>query len=196
MAWKELTQPANLPINLSDLKNHLRFSTNDEDLLLTMYARAATTYVETRTRRILITRTFRLEMTKFPAAHGEAFELPVTPVSSVQSITYYDTQGNQTVWAASKWNLDSTSIVPRIVPAYAEPYPYVQSQHADGVKVDFTAGYGSTPASVPQGLQFLVILLAGHFWANRMPVEAVGAAAVEVPYTLQFAIDSYKVMSL
>lgn len=196
MAWKETSTASGLAINIADLKSHLRLSTSDEDGLLTLYARAATHYVETKTRRALITRTFRLEMPEFPQAHGNSFELPLAPVSSVQSIQYYDTQGVLTTWGTENYALDATSALPRIVPAYSVPYPYVQSQHADGVQVNFTAGYGSTFASVPQGLQFVVMLLAGHFWANRMPVEAVGGAGAEIPYTLQFAMDSYKIASL
>lgn len=196
MAWKETSTSANLAINLSDLKSHLRVTSSDEDSLLTMYARAASQFVETKTRRALISRTFRLEMPEFPQAHGDSFELPLAPVASVQSIQYYDTQGVLTTWGAGNYALDATSLPPRIVPAYSVPYPYVQSQHADGVQVNFTAGYGPTSTSIPQGLQFVVMLLAGHFWANRMPVEAVGGAGAEIPYTLQFAMDSYKIASL
>lgn len=196
MAWKETSTASSLAINLADLKSHLRLSTSDEDSLLTLYARAATQFVETKTRRALITRTFRLEMPEFPEAHGNSFELPLAPVASVQSIQYYDTQGVLTTWGAENYALDATSLPPRIVPAYSVPYPYVQSQHADGVQVNFTAGYGPTYASIPQGLQFVVMLLAGHFWANRMPVEAVGGAGTEIPYTLQFAMDTYKIASL
>jgi uncharacterized phiE125 gp8 family phage protein len=196
MAWKELSPSAALAINLADLKAHLRLSVGDEDQLLTLYTRAAMQFVETRTRRALISRSFRLEMPEFPKAHGDSFELPLAPVSSVQSIQYYDTQGNITTWGTENYALDATSLPPRIVPAYSVPYPYVQSQHADGVQVSFTAGYGATSSSIPQGLQFIVMLLAGHFWANRMPVEAVGGAGSEIPYTLQFAMDSYKIASL
>jgi len=196
MAWKETSSSANLAINLADLKSHLRLSTSDEDGLLTIYARVAAQLVETKTRRALISRTFRLEMPEFPEAHGDSFELPLAPVQSVQSIQYYDTQGVLTTWGAQNYTLDATSIPPRIVPAYSVPYPYVQSQHADGVQVNFTAGYGATQASIPQGLQFVVMILAGHFCANRMPIEAVGSAGAEIPYTLQFAMDAYKIASL
>jgi uncharacterized phiE125 gp8 family phage protein len=189
MPWIETAAPSALAINLSDLKAHLRLTTQDEDGLLAVYAKAATQLFETNTRRALIFRTVRLELDDFPA--DRSIRLPVAPVSAVSSVQYYDTAGVLTTWGDSNYIVDMTSLLARVVLAPNISYPDTQSERPNAVQVNFSAGYGATYTAVPEGIQWAVMLLAAHMFAYRMPVA--GGTLADVPKTLQYAIDAYKV---
>jgi uncharacterized phiE125 gp8 family phage protein len=190
MPWTETAAPSALAINLEDLKSHLRVTSNDEDGLLSIYAKAAAQLFETNTRRRLISRTFRWEQPDFPTdCHG--IELPFAPVSAVSSVQYYDTAGTLTTWGASNYYLDTVSLPPRVTLRPNKTYPTVQHDRPNGVQVNFTAGYGANYQSVPEGIQWAVMLLAGHMWTTRAPVASTTMS--DVPKTLGYAIDAYKI---
>jgi uncharacterized phiE125 gp8 family phage protein len=193
MPWIQTAAPAALAVSLSELKAHLRLTTTDEDALLVMYANAAINYVETKTRRMLISRTFRLELKDFPT--GGDIEIPIAPLVSVQSVQYYDTSDALITWASSNYYVDATSILGRVVLTASSTYPATEDYRPNAVQVNFTAGYGTSYSDVPEGLRFIVMMLAGHFFMNRSPVIVGGGAGMEVPKTLNYAIDSYKIWS-
>jgi uncharacterized phiE125 gp8 family phage protein len=192
MPWTETAAPAALAINLDELKNHLRLTSNDEDGLLAVYAKAAVQLFEAKTRRRLVSRPCRWEQPDFPAARdGLGIELPVAPVSAVAAVQYYATDGTLTTWSPGDYYLDTVSLLPRVTLAPNKTYPTVQTDRPNGVQVTFTAGYGASYAAVPEGVQWAVLLLAAHMFSNRLPVAAGSTA--DVPKTLQYAVDAYKI---
>lgn len=193
MPWTE-TLPTALAVNLEDLKDHLRVTSAEEDALVRMYAQAAAQLFEAKTRRRLINRTAVLYLEDFPMDCDDlGVELPFAPVSAISSVQYYDTAGVLTTWDSSNYLLDAARILPRLVLAPTKTFPVVQDGRPDGVQITFTAGYGASYSSIPDGVRFAVFLLAAHFFRNRSPVTGVSMA--EVPLTLQFAIDAYKIWS-
>ncbi len=194
MGWVELTAPGSAAVDVDDLKDHLRVTSSDEDTLIDFYARAATHLFEIKTRRRLISRTFRLDLPEFPREGDPVgIELPFAPISAVSAIQYVDTAGTTRTWDPSEYILDLTAHLPRITAAPNESYPSTLFDRPDAVRVSFTAGYGATHASVPEGIRWAVLLLAAHCYTTRTPV--VNGTVSDVPMTLQYAIDAYKIWS-
>lgn len=189
MSFVEVTAPVESAVNLSELKAHLRLTDTSEDALVAIYLNAATNLIEAKTRRALITRTFRYECDEFPA--DGVIRIPVSPLVSVQSIEYYDTVDALQTLSSTIYNTDATSLIGRIVKATGKSFPPTRSSKPGAVRVNFTAGYGATPDLVPQGLRFAVMLVAAHFFTNRLPVGS--GTMNDIPKTLQYAVDVYKI---
>lgn len=191
MALIELTSPASSAVDLDELKMYLRVTTPDEDSLVEFYARAASQIFEIKTRRRLVGRSCRLDLPGFPA---DGIEIPVAPVQADGlSIQYFDSSGTLTTWDPEGFILDQTSHLPRITTAPGSSFPSAQSGRPNAVQISFTAGYGSSPADVPEGIRWGVFYLAAHAFVHRTPV--VNGTVAEVPRTLQYVIDAYRIWS-
>lgn len=194
MGLAQLTDPGELAVDLHELKAHLRLTSSDEDATVELYVRAATSLVERNTGRALISRTYRLDESAFPC-HGKPIELPVAPLASVEGVQYYDTAGTLQTWSSSEYHVDVTSVLGKLSPRSGYVYPSVEPARPNAVQVSFTAGYGASYENVPEGLRFVVFLLAAHFFRTRTPVN-IGNIVNEIPYTLRFALDAYKVLTI
>lgn len=195
MGWVELAAPATPAVDLTELKNHLRVTSADEDSLVDLYAYAATQLFEIKTRQRLINRSFRLDLPGFPSSIDPCgIELPLTPVSAITHVKYYDTAGVLRTWTSSEYILDVTSHLPRVVVAPTYVYPSTQAENRpNAVQVTFVAGYGTAVSSVPQGMRMGVFYLAAHAYTHRVPVA--NGTLTDIPKTLQYVIDAYKIWS-
>lgn len=192
MAWRELTAPPARPVSFDVAKQHMRLNGHDEQAYVELLIDAATKVVESQTRRALIARSFRLHLDRFP--DGREIELPVAPVQSLASVKYTDGLGVLTTWADANYALDQRSLVGRVVLADGVSWPTGLLVAPNAVEVDFTAGYGTTEASVPQPLRAAILFLVAHWYENR---EAVNAGSVnEVPKTFDYALGGYKIVSV
>mgnify|MGYP000365478232 CR=1 FL=1 len=87
MALTISSEPAVEPISLAEAKAHLRVDTSADDSLITSLIVAARKYFEERTRRSLITQSWKLTLDDFPTE----FTLtrpPIQSVTSVKSVSY------------------------------------------------------------------------------------------------------------
>ena len=191
MAWSETSPPASLAVPVSDLSDHLRLSSSDQDRLLEFYLMAAASVIERKTRRLMIERTVRYEADSF----CNTIELPVAPVTSVQSVEYYDSSGTLSTLSTSDYQADLTRLLATVSPRPLGQFPATQSGRTGAVRVNFTAGYGPTPDDVPAGLRMAVLFLAAHYHINRAPVDS-STMLGEVPLTLKYAVDAYAIPSL
>lgn len=139
------TAPTVEPISIDDVKPFLRlgdFTTDDgliRDLITTVREQ-----VEAR-GYALINQTLVMRMDCFPTV----IKLPRAPLVSVTSIQYVDVDGVTQTLAASKYDVDTSSVPARITPAYNESWPLTRSE-IDAVTVTFVAGYGANPSDVPE----------------------------------------------
>lgn len=194
MPYIQTSQPGALAVNLIDLKNHLRLTTSDEDQLLTLYLRAATAVVEQKTRRALVSRGYRLELDEFPPS--DEIILPVGPVSAVSSVQYRDRSGALQTLDTAIYHLDVTPTLGRVARRHGATWPDTEPGRPDAVRVSFAAGYGPSYMAVPEALRFVVMLLTAHYYTNRSPVDAAGSAGQEIPLSLTYAMDAYRILSL
>lgn len=168
-----VTAPAIEPLSLSEAKDQLSYSHDHQDRLIGSLITAARVYCETVTGRAFITQTLRLTADAFPAYDGE-FRLPRPPLLTVTNVQYTDTAGATQTVTAANYVVDATSLPGRIALAYGETWPTDAIQEIGAVRVNYTAGYGATAASVPETIKHAMRLLIGHWFVNREAVGQVG----------------------
>lgn len=151
--------PAQEPVDLDTIKNHLRLDGGGEDLLLDAYLQAARQHVETVTRYQLVTATYRLDLPAFPAI----LRLPKPPLQSVTTVGYTDSAGVVQILAGAAYRVATS-----VIPAYLEPvdaWPTI-TEGPGAVQVTYVAGFG-TPQQVPSPYKAMLLLLIADMYEHR-----------------------------
>jgi uncharacterized phiE125 gp8 family phage protein len=175
--------PANPPVTLSEAKAHCRVDHADEDALLTSLVAAAVAHLDGWSGvlgRAIVTQTWRQDFDGFGGVGDLRLRLPM-PAASVVSLVYVDGEGDSQTLDPDAYVLRADVLGSYIEPAYGEAWPTTRNQ-TGAVRVTFTAG--AAVADVPQPIKQAILLLVGHWYANR---EAVTAGAQVV---LPLAVDA------
>jgi uncharacterized phiE125 gp8 family phage protein len=177
--------PAAEPIALAEVKLHLRVDGTGDDSQISAMLTAARQYCESVTGRAIASQTFKASYDGFP--NGRTITLPRSPVSGVESVTYYDSTGAQQTLAAGSYIVDTESIPARLVLADTASWPSTYSR-PNAVSITFAAGYTECPRDLEQA----VLLLVGHWYANRETVN-IGNITSALAFTLDAILATYKV---
>lgn len=185
------TAPAVEPVTTTEAKSHLRVDYSDDDTLIGTLITAARQQVEQITRRALITQTWDMWLPGFP---GESYiEIPLPPLQSITSITYYDDDDVAATFASTNYYVDAKSEPGRIVLRDDASWPSTSLRGANGVCVKFIAGYGLAVA-VPQGLKQAVLLAVGHFYEHREAVSDERQLET-LPLGFEYLLWPYRVLT-
>ncbi len=187
MSLVQTAAPSVEPVTTTSQKEWMRVDTSDEDSLIGNLAAASRAYVEMSTNRQMITATWQYKFSSFPSS-GDIV-LPISPLQSVTSITYVDTNDDTQTWSSALYTVDTASDVGRVRPIYNEDYPESRG-YAQDVIVTFVAGYGDAASDVPDTALTAIKLLASNWFENRESNAAVSLQ--EVPMALQTLIWSLK----
>ena len=187
MSLVQTAAPSVAPVTTTSQKEWMRVDTSDEDSLIGNLAAASRAYVEMSTNRQMITATWQYKFSSFPSS-GDIV-LPISPLQSVTSITYVDTNDDTQTWSSALYTVDTASDVGRVRPIYNEDYPESRG-YAQDVIVTFVAGYGDAASDVPDTALTAIKLLASNGFENRESNAAVSLQ--EVPMALQTLIWSLK----
>lgn len=193
------------------VKQALRVIDTAEDAYIAMLLTKAREAAEHLTWRALVTQTITLAMDKFPGPsmetasanwYGPAWGispgplttvkpdgttgyeilLPRSPLRSVTSIQYYDTDGVLQTLASGAYIVDTISEPGRITPAAGTAWPSTQNR-ANAVLITFDAGYGANGATVPQGILHWILLVTATLYENREMVAILTRGKIEqLPY--------------
>lgn len=161
MTYKLITPPSEEPLTLDEAKAHLRVESTDDDALITALIVAAREQAESITARALCTQTWELVLDAFP----EACVLRHSPVQSVTSVDYLDTDGASQSLTLTDTLLDSESTPGYLVPAYGKAWPATWCV-PNAVRVRYVSGYGAA-ADVPQSIKAWMLLCIGTLYAQR-----------------------------
>lgn len=165
------------------MKEHLRVSVDDEDLLLDGYIAAAREWCEAYTGRALVTQTWDAWYACWPT--DDVFELPLPPLQSVTSVKY-TLEGQAQATLSSSMYTVLTQVEPgRALLAYNQSWPSGSLAVGLPVVVRFVAGYGAAPAAVKQAMRWLV----GHMMENREAVTTMNVPPVVLPMGVRWALD-------
>ncbi|HUQ68746.1 MAG TPA: head-tail connector protein [Planctomycetaceae bacterium] len=179
-----VTAPAIEPVTLPEAKRQCRIADSIVafDVELNALIIAARRYCEIATGKAFITQTLRLTLDRFPGWRDEhTIRLPRGPLQTVSSIQYTDSAGVTQTVAAASYVVDASGEVGRVALADGYEWPTDAIEQIAAVKVNYVAGYGLTAASVPQTIRQAMLLLIGHWFANK---EAVGAASKEIEFSV------------
>ena len=184
----ETVAPVAEPVTTAEAKLHLRVDHGDEDAYIDTLVATARQHIELVTRRAMVDTTFTLKMDAFPTE----IRPPRSPLSSVSSITYVDTNGDTQTLSASVYSVDTDTEPGRISLAFNQSWPDIREQN-NAVVVTFVAGYGAAATNVPAALRETVKLLTAHYYEFRQPVIA-GTTAVKIPLHIESLIWIHRVL--
>ena len=174
-----LEGPAVEPVPVVEAKTHLRLDGGEEDGLVGALIAAARIAVETEIRRGLISQKWRLWVERWPAP---GIFLPLMPAISVDEIRGIDKAGNITVLDPADYKFERVDGSVRIM----DPVPLPAR-----AEIDFTAGYGTTGADVPEPLRQAIRLLVTHWYEHRSAVMS-GEAVTAVPLGYRELVSPYR----
>lgn len=204
--WKLVTAPSIEPVTLTEAKAHLRVDGTDEDTYITTLITVARRWCENYTGRSFISQQWDLFLSCFPSC-GE-IRLPRPDLLSISTFTYRDSAGTATSWTVSgdpssrdlvsgsttMAHIDTSSEPGRIVLAYGQSWPTATLRTASPIAIRYTAGYGTTEASVPDDLKHAILLIVGAHFNNREAVVIGDKAAIDgkiVPFAALALMADY-----
>jgi uncharacterized phiE125 gp8 family phage protein len=170
MALKIINPPVVEPISLEEVKQHLRIAGSDEDIILLSMIKQAREFCEDFQNKKYITQTLELVIDSFPRYNYISFR-NCSPVQCVESIKYYDTNGQEFIFDNNNYIVDTDSFVNRIVLGYCKLWPIVQLQPINAVRIRFTAGFGDGVESVPETVKWAMILHMRLLYDDYRPDE-------------------------
>lgn len=190
------------PVTVDEMLAHARLDTVPEgNSLLEAYISAATAAVIQHTGRELITETWRLILDDWPGGSDEwwdgmrlgalsqlsggAIEIRKAPFISASAVATVNEDATTTAFSSDYWystvesgygklSLRSGQVWPVLVPPI---------RAVGGIRVTFTAGYGTNASDVPAPIRHAIKMTAAHFYENREAQEIpAGAAALLAKY--------------
>jgi hypothetical protein len=207
---RQTVAPAVPPVSLSVIRPHCRIDTLDYDPLLAIYIQTATSLAESYLDRALITRQLSLTVARsgqpqqwpmvyvpiilplgleyaFNLSNHRHVELLRSPVQAVASVS-------QGFWGAddvaltqgTDYDLDLTTDPARIR-LYGSAFYETNSDH---LTVNYTAGYGDTPASIPMPIIHAIMLMVGAAFEHRGDGDGEIMSA-----TARSLLDPYRLMT-
>lgn len=158
-------------VELTEAGEHMRVDTEEEGLAVARMIRAATQVFEEETGRQILTAKWRLYLRRFPLER-EPIRIPKPPLQQIDQIQYLDPSGNLETWDPSEY----TVIAPSgpfarhgvVFPAPGHVYPSCRWAD-DGVRVDFTAGWGTSNAT-PESVRDAILAIATGLYEFREPM--------------------------
>jgi uncharacterized phiE125 gp8 family phage protein len=154
------------PVTLVEVKQNLRIAHDSEDDLLTGLIRAAREDVEAACGLALINQQWRLAIDELPRSNLAL--LRRYPVRTITSVTVYGEDGE-----ASLVNPDHYLLQAGYRPARLRFRDRLQAGiAANGIEIDFEAGYGEAGTDVPSLLTRAIIVLVAHWYEFRATYSA------------------------
>ena len=191
MSFLLVTGPAVEPVSLADAKAHLRVAHDDDDATISALISAARLHVEAETRRALIDQDWRLTLDAWPK--DGIVKLRPVPLRAVAAVTVYGDDGTPAVLDAASYLVDMASAPARLKLRAGAAATAMRG--LNGIEIDFTAGYGATPDTVPVPMIEAILMLVAHWYEHREAVAETGAFAV-LPTGVEALFAPYRVLSL
>jgi uncharacterized phiE125 gp8 family phage protein len=99
-----------------------------------------------------------------------------------------DEDGTETTWASSNYFATTEAGFGRVAKRQGQTWPLIVSpvRSVGGIRIEFTAGYGTDPSDVPAPIRHAVKMIAQHLYENR--------EAQEMPNAAMMILSRYKVI--
>lgn len=154
MTSKLIRPPAALAVTIELARMNLRVDGSYMDELITMWLQGIIEKAEDELQRALIHQGRLLTLDAFPCTGS--IELDRPPLVSVDSIKFYDVNGQLQTLDPSDYLADLDKLPGWVVPAPGRAWPATQSR-IGAVIVEYTCGYGPTAASTPPSVRLYIL---------------------------------------
>jgi uncharacterized phiE125 gp8 family phage protein len=160
-----LAPPAAEPLALAEAKDYLRIGFAGEDELVAGLIATARSRIEEAAGLALIQRTLRVQLDQWPPGIVETrcFRLPVRPAASLTSVKIADAAGVLED-VTDRFELEAGRAARLIWTNDGFPWPRVR---ANGIEIEYVAGFGEEPEDVAEGLRLAVKRLVAHAYLTR-----------------------------
>lgn len=189
-----VSAPAVSIVTVDEAKQHARIDSDIEDSLIEAKIAAVVGYLDGWSGilgRCLINQTWRIDRPAFPAC--DWIRLPLAPVSSVSSVTYYDTSDASQTLATSVYAGPFTDAIgPYLRLKWGQTWPSTYERD-DAVSVTFVAGYGAAASAVPAAIKAAALLMVGDLQEFReTAVMGVSSSDVRMSPTVDALLRPYR----
>lgn len=147
---------------------------------------SAREYCENITGRGLATQTITAYMDRFPCE--KFFELPRSPLQSVTSISYKDSNGTTTTMTVNTdYLVDTDSDVGRIVLPYGGSWPSFTAWPVNPISIVFIAGYTTIPKLIKQAMYLLI-----GFWNENREAATAKDVSKEIAFSVSRLLSQHR----
>lgn len=184
---QKTTPPEYTPISLNEIKAILGIGDDDEseDATLMAQIRAATEGIERYLRRTLIDTTWTMFLDRFPGKPlpwwsgvremadteltdlTEPIVLPLPPLDSVVHVKTHNQDASTTTISSSTYIEDTVREPGRIVLKTGASWPFASLRAANGVEIQYIAGYGPVGSDVPEPIRDAIAIYVTDMRANK-----------------------------
>lgn len=187
MNIQRLTYPNTTIITLQEAKDHLRVTSNDEDMVILDCIKSATNLIETYTGQYFLSGSCVAYLDTNEFSSYSEVKIWAYPVNEITSVKYLDTNGTEQTFASSNYSTDISSSPARIL---STTIPSVKSNTLNTIRIYFNVGHLSKESIDPELLGWVKIFTA-FFYQTRQP-EYSGFTVAEIAYKYQAALDKYR----
>jgi len=153
------------PLTVNYVKDYLRISSADDDVLIGDLITTARNFGEQYTGRDFINKTYVCYLNSFPFAYAE-IEIRKSKLTSITSIQYYKDDVLTTIDSSIYYFTDNneySSILVKDDQSWATD----ADNRKQAVKITFVSGYGATANDVPQGIKTAMLAHIANMYENR-----------------------------
>ncbi|MEL7228633.1 MAG: head-tail connector protein [Pseudomonadota bacterium] len=184
-----LTEPAQEPVSLDEVKAHIRVSHDHEDTLIGELIRAARQHTEFASGQKLITQGWRQYENAIEPSR--IIGLRLRPVQRVEALTVFNAEGQPRVLANTDYTLMNTRDGQCVILESHLPL----ADMANGLELDLIVGMGDFGIDVPPVLKRAILLLCAHWYEFRGAVSP-SDQPVSMPSGFDALIAPYRAMRL
>ena len=187
------TEPTVEPLEIDNIKYHLRIEQDDNDNDVTLFhlRKSVRQWTENYLNRALISQTLDYYMDRFPG--GDYYELPRPPLQTITTLSYTDYNGDaSTLTEDTEFVKDTDSEPGRIVLEYNYTWPNDTLHPRNPILTRYKAGYGDDVDDVPEAIRQAMLMLLTHWYEQRQPIS-MGVSAYNVGMTVKSLLFPYRV---
>ena len=194
------TDNAELAVSLIDTKLYLSVDHNDEDALITLLIKSATSIFEKYTGIDVLNKTYTMYLDFFPfyKRYGNRVEenfnvytiqVKKSKLQSINSIKYYSNNVLETL-DSSKYDFTQDNFYSRIYLINDNDCFPDTDDRKQAVEIEFIAGNGDTSADIPDQIKLILLRIIAYLYVNRgdCPVCDESTLTKIVPIITQYKI--------
>ena len=218
MARLTVESPAESEIlTTAEVKTHLRVTHSAEDTYIATLIKVATQYAEKYCAGNFIETEYKMTMESWndvfvsnstqlsnynvlksysynsggyysPFTGLAQIFLPKSPLSSVSSIQYYDSDNEQQTWSSDDYNvLNPENQKGFIELVDGKNFPNIYSR-GSAITITFVCGYGSSESDVPETIKQAVLLMIGSLYEKREDTVK------RMPTAAEYLLEPYRII--